>query len=444
MHSMLKSAAPAAALLVMATTTDVMAQVSTQERPISLDQPRMVAQAFSQLEISGFAIGSINWNSQIQMVPEFAGGAPAQSDPRQVNFRFDKFGLAFSKRFGPTLSVMAAVEVESHRDLHTHLRNNPVTQCVGTPVPCESFGAEEATTEATLDKLAITWMPWGGSGVGFAFGRFDVPFGIERHDEVLLMTATKSDIYLFAKPQMYTGLQTFYQLGPRVDLNFWIANRWESETTHTTFDDNNKAKSLGGRIGFSPAVRDGLLNFGIGGWYGAEQDNLDGPKRTLIDLDATWSPSSRTAYVAEAVWGSEDDVSFRERGFPFAAPAADNIKAKWVGGMVMAHQEMNRWFALTGRYGYLDDQNAWRTGVEQKLQSITLVGTVHLSALAGKAPLLVTYPRTQVRIHDVDLKMEYRYNKSNVTVFSDAPSPLAPTDAKTSSQQVQLQFAVNF
>jgi len=448
---MLKSAAPAAAMLVMA-TSNVMAQATAQERPVSLDQPRTVAQVLGQLEISGFAIGSINWNSHIQMVPEFAGGAQALSDPRQVNFRFDKFGIAFNKRFGPTLSVMAAVEVESHRDKHSHLRTNPATQCVGTPVPCESFGAEESTTESNLDKLAITWMPWGGSGVGFSFGRFDVPFGIERHDEVLLMTATKSEIYDFAKPQNYTGLQAFYQMGPLVDFNIWVANRWESHTTHEPFDDNNSSKSFGARIGFSPAVRDGLLNFGIGGWYGAERDDpanpanlgANGPKRSVIDLDATWSPSSRTAYVAEAVWGSEEEVSFRERGFPFAAPAQAGIKAKWFGGMLMAHHEMNRWLGLTARYGYLDDQDAWRTGVEQKLQSITLVGTVHLSALAGKAPLTVTYPRTQVRIHDVDMKIEYRYNRSSQPVFSDAPSPLADTDPQKSSHQVQVQFAVNF
>jgi hypothetical protein len=444
----LKSAAPAAALLVMAANTEVMAQ----EKPISLDQPRTAAQVLGQLEISGFAIGSINYNSHIQLVPEFAGGAQALSDPRQVNFRFDKFGIAFNRRFGPTLSVMAAVEIESHRDKHSHLRTNPATQCVGTPVPCESFGAETPTTESSLDKLAITWMPWGGSGVGFAFGRFDVPFGIERHDEVLLMTATKSEIYDFALPQNYTGLQAFYQLGPRVDLNFWVANRWESHTTHEPFDDNNSSKSLGGRIGYSPAMGDQLLNFGLGGWYGAERDDpanpadlgANGPKRSVLVFDSTWSPSSRSAYVAEAVWGSEEEVSFRERGFPFAAPAQTGITAKWFGGMLMAHQEVNRWLGLTARYGYLNDQDAWRTGVEQKLQSITLVGTVHLSALAGKAPLTVTYPRTQVRIHDVDMKIEYRYNWSNQTVFSDAPSPLADTDPQKSSHQVQIQFAVNF
>ena len=446
MHSLLKGAAPAALLLGMAAATAVVAQ----ERPVSFDKPSGAAKAFGELEISGFAVGSINYSSHIQLVPEFAGGAAALSDPRQVNFRFDKVGLALSKRFGPTLSVSAAFEIESHKDKHSHLRTNPATQCVGTPVPCESFGAETPATESTLDKLAVTWYPW--TSLGFSFGRFDVPFGIERHDEVLNMTATTSLIYHFAKPQNYTGLQAMWQLGPVVDVNVWVANRWESHTTHEPFDDNNSAKSFGGRIGFSPARRDELLNFGIGAWYGAERDNpanvadlgMNGPKRTLVDFDATWSPSSRSAYAAEMVWGTEDEVSFRARGFPVAAPAQTNITPKWFGASIMGHWELGRASALTVRYDYLDDQDAWRTGVEQKLNAATFVYTVHLSALAGKAPLAVTYPRTQVRDHDVDLKVEYRYNWSDKTVFADTAPPFADADAKKNSHQIQIQAAINF
>jgi hypothetical protein len=445
MQSMLL-AAPAALLLAMATTSATFAQ----ERPISLDAPSPGAGRLGQLEISGFAVGSASWNSHIQLVPEFAGGAAALADPRQVNFRFDKVGVALTKRFGPTLSASAAIEIESHKDKHSHRRTDPATQCVGVPTPCESFGAETPATEATLDKLALTWFPW--TSLGLSFGRFDVPFGIERHDEVLNMTATTSEIYHFAKPQNFTGLQAFYQAGPLIDLNLWVANRWESHTTHEPFDDNNKAKSIGGRIGFSPALRDQLLNFGIGAWYGAERDDpanaanlgLNGPKRSVIDLDATWSPSPRSAYIAELIWGTEEEVSFRERGFPVAAPAQTNIKPRWFGGFVMAHEEMNRWLGLTARYGFLDDQDAWRTGIEQKLHSITLAGTIHLSALAGRAPLAVTYPRTQVRVHEVDLKIEYRYNRSNEPVFSEADPPFADPDPKKSSHQVQLQVAINF
>src|SRR6185436_17260597 len=120
--------------------------------------------------------------------------------------------------------------------------------------------------------------------------------------------------YVFAKSQNFTGLQTFYQVGPLVDLNFWVANRWESHTTHEPFDDNNKSKSIGGRIGFSPTMHDALLNVGIGGWLGAERSDpantanlgLNGPKRSVIDLDASFSPSSRSAYVSEIVRGREE------------------------------------------------------------------------------------------------------------------------------------------
>jgi len=423
-----------------------------QERPISLDAPASAGTKMpGDLLISGFAVGSASWNSAIQMVPEFAGGAPALAAPRQVNFRFDKVGVALSKRFGPTLSVSAAFEIESHKDAHSHLRTNPATQCIGgAPVPCESFGAETPATEATLDKLAITYNL--SPSLGFSFGRFDVPFGIERHDEVLNMTATTSEIYHFAKPQNFTGLQMMWQLGPLVDVNLWVANRWESHTTHEPFDDNNKNKSIGGRIGFSPSARDSLMNVGLGFWHGAERSDpantanlgLNGPKRTVVDLDATWSPSPRSAYVFELVGGKEENVSFRARGWPVDAPAEANITPEWLGGYIMAHQEVGRSMGLTARYGYLHDKNAWRTGIAQRLQSVTLVSTIHLSALAGRSPLAVTYPRTQVRIHEVDLKIEYRYNHSNMPVFSDAVPPEVDLDAKKYSHQIQLQAAINF
>jgi hypothetical protein len=421
-----------------------------QERPISLDAPSGRTRLLGELEISGFAVGSASWNSALQMVPEFAGGAAALAAPRQVNFRFDKVGVALSKRFGPTLSVSAAFEVESHKDAHSHLRTNPATQCVNVPAPCESFGAETPATESTLDKLAITWFPM--PALGLAFGRFDVPFGIERHDEVLNMTATTSEIYHFAKPQNFTGLQTFYQMGPLIDLNLWVANRWESHTTHEPFDDNNKSKSIGARLGLSPGMRDSLFNIGLGFWHGAERSDptntanlgLNGPKRTLFDVDATWSPSSRSAVIAEVVAGREEKVSFRARGWPVEAPAETDIDAKWAGGFIMAHQEVGRSLGLTARYGYLHDRSAWRTGIAQRLQSITLVSTIHLSALAGKAPLAVTYPRTQIRIHEMDLKIEYRYNRSNQPLFSDEVPPLADVDPRKHSHQVQLQAAINF
>ena len=71
---------------------------------------------FGGLRLSAFVVGSFSYNSRLQMVPEFAGAAPALSDARSTNFRFDTFGLRVAKTFAPWLSASASFEVESHRD----------------------------------------------------------------------------------------------------------------------------------------------------------------------------------------------------------------------------------------------------------------------------------------------------------------------------------------
>jgi hypothetical protein len=436
-----------------------LAQAQTPgEREISLGEPGPSAGTpagllLQGLQVSGFAVGSASWNSAVQMVPEFAGGAQALAEPDQINFRFDKVGVSLSRRFAPWLSASAAIEIESHKDKHSHLRTTAAQCGPASPVPCESFGAETPATESTLDKLAITAIAPIGTGLGFSLGRFDVPFGIERHDEVLNLTATTSEIYQFAKPQNYTGLQTFYQFAPWLDVNAWVANRWESHTTHDPFDDNNSDKSYGARIGISPITRGRLLAIGVGGWYGAERANpalatdlgLNGPKRWVVDADLSWSPAPRLTFAAEAVYGEEENVSFRARGFPVEAPAVSDITAGWWGGFVLAHYEALKWLGLTLRYGYLDDMDGWRTGVDQTLQSVTVVPTVHLSALVPDLrPMGATFPRTSIPIHWLDLKVEYRYNRSSDRAFSDAPAPRADLGAQKDSHQVQVQAVVNF
>ena len=58
---------------------------------------------------TGFFVGSANFNTHAQIVPEFAGGAQALSEPGSLNFRFDKFGFGVSKSFADWLHAGAAV-----------------------------------------------------------------------------------------------------------------------------------------------------------------------------------------------------------------------------------------------------------------------------------------------------------------------------------------------
>ena len=426
------------------------AQATQEEKPLPPEQETPLEAVglphptLFGARVTGFVVGSFNYNSRIQMVPEFAGGGAALSDPGATNFRFDKFGLAISKVFSPWLSAGAAMEVESHRDRHTH-GFDPGFGCPGTGQCIERFGAEEPETHVNLDKFNITGVVPLGTGLALSIGRFDVPFGIERHDEPLLLTATTSEVFTFARPNKMTGLQASYAFTPWLDVSGWVVNRWEAEVTDDDFNDNNHAKSVGGRIGITPISRDGLLTFGIGGFTGPEQDDNNDDVRSVLDLDATWTPLPRLLLAAEAVWGREENLSFRKRGIPIEDPAVDGQTVHWSGFSFLTHYDFVDAFGASLRYGYLKDNDGARTGVRQTIQSVTIAPVFHLSRLIrdlGKTG--TTFPRTRHPIDWVDLKLEYRMDFSNRTAFSDAEPGTDILSASKNSQRFQLQAVVNF
>jgi|GEM_PF-1539632 len=399
--------------------------------------------------LSGFFAASASYDSHVQMVPEFAGGGPALADPGSLNFRFEKFSFGVARTFADWLSAGATIEVEGHRDRHTHLIAAGASgNRFGCPLglACERFGAEAPETEIELHRFNVTGVVPLGNGLAVAFGRFDTPFGIERHDPNLLLTATSSELFRFGRPNSMTGFQFSYPFAPWLDATAWVVNRWENETTHDPFDDDNRAKSVGGRVGFTPFAAGGrLLNIGLGGWWGEEQTDDTASPRWIVDADITWSPLPRLILAAEALYGGESDVSFRERGSPFAAPAATTKDVRWWGLYVLAHHDVVDWAGLTFRYGFFRDEDAARTGVEQSLQSFTVAPVIHLSRLIPDLrPLGVTYPRTAHPLHWVDLKLEYRASHSSRPVFSDARPSVAITDADHWSHLLQLQFVVNY
>jgi len=451
---------------VMAWPADGLAQASGQEREITLSpqapaqereitlSPRAPGQEtpldlaglpkeIVGVKVSGFLVGSFSYNSAIQMVPEFAGGAPALADPGATNFSFDKFGLSLSRTFAPWLSASGSIEVESHRNRHVH-GFDPDFGCPGTGPCIERFGTEEPEIEVGLDKFVVTAVAPLGNGLALSLGRFDVPFGIERHDEPLILTATTSEVFRFGRPQKVTGFQTAYQVNPNVDFALFLVNRWESETTEDDFNDNNKGKTVGGRVGFTPFPTTGLLNFGIGSFYGPEQEDDDSDKRWVVDLDATWTPVSRFLIAGEFVFGGEQNFEARKVGQPiFQAPLSGDVN--WFGFYVLGHYDVRPWFGLSVRYGYFDDQDGSRTGVEQKLQSLTFAPIVHLSRLIPDLrPTGATYARTRHPIDWVDLKIEYRYNHSNRPVFSDEDPGVDLLEADETSHQFQFQIVANF
>lgn len=421
---------------------------AAQDREISLDrdepsglQPELQALG---VRISGFFVGSFNYNSRIQMVPEFAGSAAVSSEPTRTDFRFDQFSIGAFKTFATWLSAGASIEVERTGSRHVH-GFDPDFGCPGTGTCVEQFGAEPIETEVSLHRFNVTAVAPLGNGIAFSLGRFDAPFGYERHDAALNLTATTSELQRFGRPQSMTGLQAAYAFAPWLDVIAWVVNRWENETTEDPPEDNNRAKSVGGRVGVTPLTGPGLLALGVGGWWGPEQDDDNSHARWILDADATWSPTSQLLIASEFLYGSESGVSFRRRGSPITADAVTNADVHWLGLYALAHYDALPWLGVSFRYGLFDDYDAARTGVAQVLHSFTLTPIVHLSRLIPELrPLGVTYARTRHPVDWIDLRFEYRLTISDQPVFSDAPPGVPIGKSGKAAHVATAQVVVNY
>jgi hypothetical protein len=138
-------------------------------------------------------------------------------------------------------------------------------------------------------------------------------------------------------------------------------------------------------------------------------------------------------------------MSFRRRGIPFAADAVDGAGVHWYGFYALVHYDLLRWLGFSFRYCLFNDLDGARTGVAQVLQSFTVEPTIHLSRLIPELrPLGVTYARTGHPIDWVDLRLEYRFNRSSQNVFADVEPGIPITEAAKTAHVVTAQFVVYY
>ena len=102
----IRFAREADAALVSSVSGGVRAQPAESPAPVERE---VALPELAGVRLSGFFIGSANYNSRIQMVPEFAGGAPVSSEPTQVDFRF-----AFLLVLGGVVGAYVGARLAAH------------------------------------------------------------------------------------------------------------------------------------------------------------------------------------------------------------------------------------------------------------------------------------------------------------------------------------------
>jgi hypothetical protein len=196
------------------------------------------------------------------------------------------------------------------------------------------------------------WLSWRlpGRGAALTLGKFNAPIGWEVPDAPDMLQFSHGLLFTYCTPTNLTGLMFASPLGAGpFDLKAYAANGWDQDV------ETNGVKTFGGRLGWTRAGRGGLGVSIIGG----EDDLQQAVRRTVLDIDATFTPTDRLTLGAEFNIGSID-VGAGDLG--------------WTGLMVMAHAKLGADVGLTGRFDTIDDADdaIFGAGAGQRRSSLTV------------------------------------------------------------------------
>jgi hypothetical protein len=335
---------------------------------------------YDAIEFRGFVDGylSLNWR-----FPKPQGGANSVTRAYDTSNGFalswagidatypaEPVGGTLSLRFGPTAERIAG--------------------------GCISGTCDAAVGLSNVKQAFASWRPW--SAVQLDFGKFDTIYGAEVAESQDNLNYTRGIVYWFTQPLFHTGLRVSAELTEALTLRALLVNG-----TNNTID-NNVGKDLGLQLALNvPRSGDGgtLLAASLGYLVGPEQDDLAfvecDPATQYFDPAA---PSGCAEGNGGATSGVVDRASSNTEGLRHlidlvatftpidpltlqlnfdldiervrdAADAGRFIQHTWWGVMLGARYAFVDEFAVAVRGEYLDDPDAYGTGIAKLYPPLT-------------------------------------------------------------------------
>ncbi len=219
----------------------------------------------------------------------------------------------------------------------------------------------------------------------FQFGKFNAPIGWELLDPVDMYQFSHALVFNFGIPTNVTGALLAMTFSPMVDLQLYVVNGWDQ------LNDNNDAKTFGGRFGLTPMRG---VNVGLSLITGAEQDDDNDDNRTVFDMDFTLELIERLLIGGELNYGMEENA------------AADGDDAEWIGGLVTIHYDFTDVIGGTFRFDIFDDKDGARLPNDDP-------------NVTSQTAYALTFAPTFALAPGVGALVEFRYDKSDEDVFLD-------------------------
>jgi hypothetical protein len=230
---------------------------------------------------------------------------------------------------------------------------------VGSTVPRVSAARglfrDPATGEAEdidLQQAYLSYVAPVGRGLRLDVGKWVTHIGYELipgydgYNE----NATRSFLFGYVGPFTHTGVRASYSFNDHLSGQLMLVNGWDNAL------DNNRAKSVGLQVAYSPAQ---ALSVSFNLISGAEMSNDDSDRRTVADVVATWKPASRLGLGLNLDLGREEGT--------FGAGS----ESRWSGAAGYVQYEWTPRFSTALRAEVFDDRDGARTGTAQRLKEVT-------------------------------------------------------------------------
>jgi hypothetical protein len=237
-----------------------------------------------------------------------------------------------------------------------------------------------------------------GSKLQLDAGKFVTPHGAEVIESKDNWNYSRSLLFALAIPYYHVGVRAAYPVSDKLSLAGYLVNGWNNGS------ENNAGKSLGLGATFKPTPK---LTLVANYMAGPEQKDDNDSWRTLFDTTLTLAPTSRLSLMANFDYGRD-----RIAGVP----------VQWLGIATYARIQATPKWALTPRFEWLDDGDAFMTGQSQRLRELTLTSD---HKIAG----------------ELSARVEYRVDFSDRAFFASSGSPLKKKSQSTLAIGLTYAFA---
>lgn len=260
------------------------------------------------------------------------GSAYSSSDNEDDSFGIDLVSLEISKGGDESLSgFLFSIEIEAQSEDASTVKvlDNSTGEEVDVSTGEDAFAGEDLLGEG------FVWFKLGGTKL--TFGKFDAPIGFEGSAPPDMWQYSSAMITEHGQPGSIAGLM-FSGSYSIVDYRLYYVNGWD------LVKDDNKKKSIGGRIGLTPTEK---LNIGFSYITGKEGEAED--RKYAADIDLTYNVTDSLLIGAEYNLGSQSD---------FIKEVGDSpTDANWNGFLIMCNYSFNDKIGLTVRYDQLEDED---------------------------------------------------------------------------------------